>query len=130
MLLVPVRIGPSEIHGLGVFSVERIVEGTVVWCFTPGFDLDCDPRIVDEQPEPLRRVLLHYGYVDARLDRYVLCCDDARLLNHCETPNLVSDYSVEPHGQDVAVRDIEPGEELTVDYGTIEASRSVAGAKS
>jgi uncharacterized protein len=122
MLLVRTTLGPSEIHGLGVFAAEPIAKGTVVWSFTPGFDLERDPSDVDVQPELLRERLLHYGYVDRHLRLYVLCCDDARFVNHSEQPTLVSDRSAARHGVDRAARDIAVGEELTVNYDAFENS--------
>lgn len=123
MLLVPVRVAPSAIDGLGVFAAAPIAKGATVWRFTPGFDLELDPRQVEAQPEHFRRVLRHYGYVDPRLGRFILCCDDARFLNHADPPNLVADFDADRYGVDVAARDIEAGEELTVDYGTVEGRR-------
>ena len=123
MLLVPVRIGPSTLHGLGVFAVVRIAQGTRVWQFTPGFDLDLDPALLDLQPPHFRDTMLHYGYVDPLLNRFILCCDDCRFMNHSDSPNLRTDRSVDRYGIDVAARDIEPGEELTIDYEGVEGSR-------
>jgi SET domain-containing protein len=123
MLLVRVRVDRSTIHGLGVFAVEAIPEGTEVWRFTPGFDLDVDPALVDEQPANFRGVLLHYGYVDPRLNRFILCCDDARFINHSESPNVAADLTRDRYGVDVAVRDIAAGDEITVDYETVEGYR-------
>jgi SET domain-containing protein len=127
MLLIPVQLGESPIHGLGVFSVAAIAAGTPVWRFTPGFDLDLDPELVDRQPGPLRRVLLHYGYVDARLRRFILCCDDCRFMNHSDAPNLRVDYAADRYGVDIAARDIAAGEELTVDYRLLEGARPDPG---
>lgn len=120
MLLVRVTVGPSLIHGLGVFAAEPIPVNAAVWQFTPGFDLEVEISAVEALPETLRERLLHYGYVDRRLERYVLCCDDARFLNHSAEPTLVQDRSMDRHGVDRAARDIAVGEELTVDYGTFE----------
>jgi uncharacterized protein len=122
MLLVRTTLGPSKIHGLGVFAAEPIAAYTVVWSFTPGFDLERDPADVDALPEHLRERLLHYGYVDKYLTRYVLCCDDARFFNHSDEPTLVSDRSAARHGVDRAARDIAVGEELTVNYDAFESS--------
>lgn len=127
MLLVPVRVDRSGIHGFGVFAAEAIAAGTPVWRFTPGFDLDLDPAVLDAQPPHFRARLLHYGYIDPRLARYILCCDDARFLNHSDRPNLRSDFTGDRYGVDIAVRDIAAGEELTVDYGAVEGSRPAAG---
>ncbi len=123
MLLVRVRLGPSPIHGLGVFALEPIARGAEVWRFTPGFDLDLDPSVLELQPRERREWLLAYGYIDPRLRRYILCCDEARYINHCAAPNLAADHGREPHGVDIAVRDIAAGEELTVDYGVLEGAR-------
>lgn len=120
MLLVKTRLQPSPIHGLGVFATERIPAGSEVWRFTPGFDLDVDPERVQRLPENRRDWLLHYGYVDARLHRYILCCDDARFINHSSVPNVRTEHGLDRYGVDVAVCDIEPGEELTVDYVVLE----------
>lgn len=120
MLLVRVRLDRSPIHGLGVFAAEPIARGAEVWRFTPGFDLEAHPALLERQPARFREHLLHYGYIDRRLKLFILCCDDARFLNHSETPNLGPDYTLERHGVDIALRDIREGEELTVDYRAIE----------
>ena len=123
MLLIPVRVDRSSIHGLGIFAVHPISRGTSIWKFTPGFDLDLDPKLLDEQPEHFRKVLLHYGYIDPRLNRYILCCDDYRFANHSDTPNIRADLIADRYGIDVAARDIESGEELTNDYEVVEGKR-------
>jgi uncharacterized protein len=120
MLLVSVRVGKSTIHGLGAFAAEAIPKGSAVWRFTPGFDLDLELSALGRQPALFRERLLHYGYIDPTLDRYILCCDDARFINHSTAPNLATDRRAEPHGVDVALRDIAAGEELTVDYAGLE----------
>jgi hypothetical protein len=82
-----------------------------------------DPAVVEGQDEIFRGRLLHYGYIDSRLSRFILCCDDARFINHSATPNLISDRGHDPYGVDLAARDIEAGEELTIDYHDIEGLR-------
>lgn len=123
MLLVPVRVDRSPIHGLGVFADSPIARDTPIWRFTPGFDLDVDPQELDRQPSHFRRIMLHYGYIDRRLGRFILCCDDGRFMNHSETPNVRNVPGSDPYGLDVAARDIEPGEELTMDYEWLEGAR-------
>ncbi len=122
MLLVDIKLGQSPIHGLGIFAVASIARGTPVWRFTPGFDLDLDRANVERQPEHFRRMLMHYGYVDARLDRFILCCDDYRFINHSDDPNIISDWTDDKYGVDKAGRDIRCGEELTIDYNVVEGT--------
>lgn len=120
LLQVPTRLAPSTIHGIGVFATERVPAGTLVWRFTPGFDLDFDPVVVDDLPKHLRDWFAHYGYVDFHVQRLVICLDNARFINHSADPNLRSDYELDRFGQDYAARDIEAGEELTADYSEFE----------
>lgn len=127
MLCVPVQVRPSPIHGLGVFATEPIPQGTEVWRFTPGFDLDLDPRVLEEQPPHARARLLHYGYLDPWLNRFILCCDDARFINHSDTPTLCGDRVTDRYGVDFAARDVGAGEELTLDYQAVEGMRPPPG---
>lgn len=120
MLQVPTRLGQSLIHGIGVFSIDRIPRGTEVWRFSPGFDLDFEPCIVEGFPQHVRDWFAHYGYVDFHLERLVICLDNARFINHSADPNLRSDYGRDRYGTDFATRDIEAGEELTADYSEFE----------
>ncbi|MEZ6103694.1 MAG: SET domain-containing protein [Pirellulaceae bacterium] len=120
MLLVETKLGPSRIHGLGIFAVAPIASGTPIWHFTVGFDLDLDPAILERQPEHFRRMMMHYGYIDARLYRFILCCDDYRFINHSANPNVIGEWTDDKYGIDRARRDICAGEELTIDYNVVE----------
>jgi uncharacterized protein len=123
MLLVRVRLAPSPLHGIGVFAVDPIPSGTEVWRFTPGLDLDLDPSVLDAQPALARECLLHYGYLDPRLNRYILGCDEVRFFNHSDTPNVIPDFTRDRYGVDSAARDIAAGEEITVNYEFVDGER-------
>jgi SET domain-containing protein len=123
MLLVPVNVDKSSIHGIGIFAAQPIKGDTRIWQFTPGFDLDLDPRALEHQPAHFRATMLRYGYIDPRCNRFILCCDDYRFINHSNTPNVRVDPTEDCYGVDFAARDIEAGEELTVDYGIVEGVR-------
>ena len=123
MLLVPVRLAQSPIHGLGVFAIAPIAKGTQVWRFSEGLDLDLDPAMLDGLAPHRRDALMHYGYIDQSLGRFILCCDDARFINHSDEPNTASDRKRDRYGIDVALRDIAAGEEITTDYAQFERYR-------
>lgn len=123
VLLIPTYLAQSPIHGLGLFAGEAIPQGTPIWEFTPGFDLDLSEALLQALPQISQRAMRHYGYIDPRLQRFILCADDYRFANHSATPNVAADLSQSPYGIDRAVRDIDADEELTVDYAAVEGAR-------
>ena len=120
MLLVPTRLAPSPIHGFGVFAREMVAKGTPVWRFTPELDMTFAPDIVPTLLPHVQEFFAHYGYLDRNVKRIVLCFDDARFVNHSDTPNVCTYYAQDAYGLDVALRDIAAGEELTMDYAGFE----------
>jgi len=116
VLYVETIVQPSPIHGLGIFAAHDIMAGTVIWRYDPEFDLTVSRESIERLPEPTRRQVLKYSY-RCRVDhRYVIAVDDSRYMNHSADPNIRDDYSVDPRGIMVALRDIRAGEELTADY--------------
>jgi len=107
MLLVDTRVGPSSIHGLGLFAQQFIGKGTLVWERVPGLDLALSQEQVDALPERARRTVRYYSFRHVHSQEYILCCDDDRFVNHSDDPNT--------DGRK-ALRDIAPGEEMTFDY--------------
>ncbi len=99
--------------GLGVFATQPIVKGTITWVLDP-LDQIIDPRFVDHLPERCQNVLDTYAYPNGE-GQLVLCWDHGRFVNHGCAPNaLCPGWDFE-----IAVRDIEPGEEIRTDYGSL-----------
>ena len=123
-MLVNTRIGLSEIHGTGLFATESIASGAVVWRFVPGEDGAYTKNEADTFPEPRRSEILglYHSYISKQTDRYISCGDDAKYINHSDTPNLGTRFEVGVE-EDInfALRDIAEGEELTIDYRTFAA---------
>lgn len=115
--MVRTKIGPSKIHGTGIFADQFIPKDTMTWRFAPGFDLHIKPDDLLKLSESARKIFWKYAYVDKYNDHYILCFDDERFINHSEDPNIIQrKYNGETEGVEVAARDIKPGEELTVNY--------------
>jgi uncharacterized protein len=102
--------------GWGVVATRRIPAGTVTWVLDP-LDQRFEPEEVARLAPVWRQQLETYAYRDA-WGRHVLCWDHARFVNHSFRSTCLSTaYDFE-----LAVRDIEPGEELTDDYGYLNVS--------
>lgn len=119
MLLVKTKLAASNIEGLGLFADEYIPKGTLVQKFVPGFDAELAAEKVMALPDVARKEMLHFCYKHKKTSKYILCADNARFLNHSGAPNLTGEGSQDEI--DIAARDIEKGEELTVDYFEFDA---------
>jgi hypothetical protein len=120
MLLVKTTLSQSTIHGVGVCAAEPIAKGAQVWRFEEGFDLEKSADEIAKLPEIAREWFKTYGYLDHRLNQYILSFDNARFINHSEEPNVRPDFECHRCGVGVAARHIAAGEELTIDYREIE----------
>ena len=99
--------------GYGLFATKLIPKGTITWVGDP-LDQIIAPRLLDAMPEAVRAQALKYSYVNGGGNR-ILCWDHARFVNHsCAAACLSPGFDFE-----IAIRDIQPGEEITDDYGTL-----------
>ena len=103
--------------GYGLFATDRIPMGTITWI------LDALDRVFTAE---------QYGSLDEThqllLDKYsyrnnqghlVLCWDDAKYVNHSFNSNcMTTAYDFE-----LAIRDIEKGEQITDDYGYLNVDK-------
>lgn len=113
MLLVPAVIKPSSIQGVGLFADADIPKDTVVWRWNPILDHEIAWDDASAWPPIAQEFLRTYAYRNLEKQTWVLCGDAMRHTNHSDKPNLLSGGS---YGEDIAMRDIKAGEELTIDY--------------
>jgi hypothetical protein len=103
----------SSAIGYGVFATERIPRGTITWVRC-AFDRTITVAEAQALDPYYAAILDRYAYVD-RAGDFVLCWDHGRYMNHSCAPTCLSPG----FDLDLAVRDIEKGEELTCDYAML-----------
>ncbi len=122
MLLVPTYLSESAIHGIGMFAAKPIPADTRIWSFDPRVDWKIRPDELEAFPEPYRSRLHAWSYLDDD-GLYVVCGDNAKFMNHTESPNCD-----DPEGNfTVTNRAIEAGEELTCNYFTFDRESAATG---
>jgi hypothetical protein len=103
----------NDFIGYGVFATAFIPAGSITWV-RDELDQTFTPERVKKLPRQYRAILDKYTFTDAA-GGLVLCWDHARFVNHsCEATCLSAGYDFE-----IAVRDLQPGDELTDDYGSL-----------
>ena len=112
MIIVPTYLDKSAIHGLGVFAIEFIPQGSKVWEFNPVFDIRLTEEDFEQLPAPVKREIEIHLYQPE--DKGLLYYESTmgKYMNHSREPNV--DFS--EVGVGWATRDIQPGDELTCDY--------------
>lgn len=114
MLLVETYLDRSAIQGIGLFAKRLIPRGAAVWELRPAYDRLIPVAQWESETGVVKDYLDRYAYPSRKNPGFILFeGDDARYMNHAEDPNC--DASDEE--RHVALRDIQPGEELTCDYG-------------
>jgi uncharacterized protein len=116
MMMIPVEIGRSPIHGQGVFALHEIRAGTVIWQFNPGLDQKCAEALLKYAEDSVRQFVMERGYLNEH-NEWVVCIDEAQFLNF---PNRGQLANTKLGGKQdgefllLAATDIAPGEEITV----------------
>jgi SET domain-containing protein len=111
-------VGPSKVHGVGCFSDLPIKKGETVRVWSPE-----DSRWVPlkkAEASPHREMFKKFGIRST--GGYWAPLNFLRIsvgwyMNHSEKPNIASD---DGHVTYYAARNIRPGEELTIDYRTMD----------
>lgn len=101
----------SQSVGVGVVATEMIPVGTVVWVHD-SLDTVLSNDGLSSLPNLLSAQFRKHAYLRSD-DRWMLCWDIARFVNHSCNCNVV----VSPAGFEIACRDIEVGEQFTNEYG-------------
>jgi SET domain-containing protein len=116
-----VMLKPSLLHGIGVFAIRPIPKGCRTMFSTGmGEFIKVPAAEIDSLPPHSRKLIDTYCLYDE--DNYYVpdygfkLMDLVLYLNHSDTPNIIS---INEGEQFEALRDIEEGEELLVDYGTL-----------
>jgi hypothetical protein len=101
----------NEKKGYGLVATSFIPKGTITWVLDKLDRFFTRDQITKMDPL-YQEVLDKYTYRNAE-GNYILCWDNARFVNHSSNSNCITTaYEFE-----IAVRDIQPGEEITDDYG-------------
>jgi uncharacterized protein len=118
MLTVKASAKASPINGIGLFADEKIPKGTITWKFDSQFDIVFDPKDVAAMSKYKQDMINTYAYLSKESGKYVYSIDDSRFTNHSSKDPSVGTVALtgEVETCGIALRDIEIGEELTINY--------------
>ena len=120
------RVAPSPIHRWGMYAGEKIPKGRKIIEYTGEKCNRRETKIRAEREFNYLFTLDSYWTIDGSVGG-----SGAEYINHCCEPNVESRI-VKGHVLYFAMRDIKPGEELTLDYrfgSEVEQHKCGCGAK-
>lgn len=108
----------SEEIGYGIVATKLIPEGTITWV-QDELDQVYTPEQVAEMLPYTQEMIDKFTFRNNK-GNFVMCWDTAKYVNHSFNSNCISTaYDFE-----IAIRDIQVGEELTDDYGYLNVSEA------
>lgn len=111
----------SDEIGHGVVATEFIPAGTITWALDK-LDREFTPTQF-ENMDPIYQDILEFYTFRNNVGNLVLCWDNGRYVNHSFDSNcLTTAYDFE-----IAIRDIQVGEQLTDDYGYLNITAPFQG---
>lgn len=92
MLIINTECRLSSVHGTGLFTLENLHKGQIIWAMHPNLDSAIKKSEWDILPTAAKNYLATYMYWSERLQCYVTCLDNSRHMNHSKTPNTETIY--------------------------------------
>jgi hypothetical protein len=101
----------NDAIGYGVFAKKFLPKGTITY-IKDSLEIEISPEDYQAHPPVMQQAIEKYSYIDERGYR-IVSWDIAKYVNHCCQCNTMSTG----YGFEFALRDIEPGEQVTDEYG-------------
>jgi len=113
-----IRLVSPEV-GYGVFATKKIPMGTIVYV-KDDLEIMISQEDYYKYSDSLKKVIDRYSYIDPEGYR-IISWDFAKYTNHCCDPNTISTG----YGFEIAIKDIEPGEQITDEYGIFNLDKEI-----
>jgi SET domain-containing protein len=116
-----VMIKPSVLHGIGVFAIRDVPKGCrAMFSKNIGNWIKVPKSDIDQLPKHAVDLIENYCLYDEEhyfiADYGFKVMDLVNFLNHSDAPNIIS---IDDGEEFEALRDIQTGEELLINYGEI-----------
>lgn len=121
MLTVKTKLKEIPGKGIGLIADQKIKKGQTVWTYNPIIDIKIKKKDIPKEA----KVFFDIYAVDRGGDYLFLNTDNARFINHSKKPNTKNLGSFKDNitpKDNIALHDIHKGEEITIDYDTIDVN--------
>ncbi len=115
MIHIKYKLRVSNLHGIGLFTDERLKKGQLVYTASPILDLNITKEQFMSLDQKEKDEVLWWGFFDEPSQKWHVDFDVSKFINHSKNGTLMQDDRHE-EAYLVASRDINKGDELTQNY--------------
>ena len=117
MLTIKTSLKQFRGKGIGLVCEEFVKKDQIIWKYDSKVDFFFDKKNI---PKEMKDFFDKYA-VDGGKNKLFCCLDNTRFMNHSKNPNIKSLGKRNEITKDgIAIRNINPGEEITIDYEELE----------
>jgi SET domain-containing protein len=124
MIHIAYTLKSSDLHGVGLFADEDIKQGQLIYTASPLLDLNITQEQFDNLDQKEKDEILWWGFFDRPSQMWHVDFDVSKFINHSDNATVTQDDGHE-EAYLVAVRDVQPGEELTQNYLEFETTEDL-----
>lgn len=115
MIHIKHKVDTSTLHGLGLFTLEDIPAGPIIYTASPKLDLNLPIKDFESLDQKEKDEVMYWGFKIESQGVWHVDFDISKFINHSYDSNITQDSSKED-AHLTAKRDIAAGEELTQNY--------------
>lgn len=119
------KLKTSGLHGIGLFTDQKITKGELVYSASPLLDLNITQKQFDSLSMPEKNEIMWWGFFDEPSQMWHVDFDVSKFINHSYSANVTQDDNHD-EAYLVAVRDIAADEEITQNYLEFESQDELA----
>lgn len=124
MMHIKYTLGPSALHGIGLFAGEDLAKGQLVYTASPLLDVNLTEAEFESLAEREKEEVRWWGFFDEPTQKWHVDFDVSKFINHADDATLSQDPG-HTEAYLVATQDVKAGEELTQDYREFEGEEDL-----
>lgn len=124
MIHIQYKLNCSNKHGIGLFTLQDIPKGTLVYSASPLLDLEITNAQFDSLSENERKEIRYWGFWIEEKKVWHVDFDVSKFINHSGDATLTQDPAY-VDAYLIATRDIKKDEELTQNYLEFESEEDL-----
>ena len=124
MIHIKYALKKSGLHGIGLFTAQKIKKDALIYTASPVLDLNITQAEFDLLEQKEKDEVLWWGFFDEPSQKWHVDFDVSKFINHSFNATLAQDTNHD-EAYLIATQDLEIGDELTQNYLEFESKNDL-----